>query len=304
MRVLCTGGAGFIGSHIVEALLERNHDVAFMDDLSSGSIENITYPARCKIFIRDVTLLGNWDVVLRDFSPQVICHQAAQPSLLRSIEEPVFDATTNIIGTINVIEAAKLCGAHVVMASTSAVYDVNGEQPYREDAPVLPNRPYGVAKAAAEMYLRASGHSHTILRYGNVYGPRQVPVGENQLVPHALNHIYHGKPFKINGDGEQTRDFVYVGDVARANVQALEQRWQGTYNISQGVPHSVNEVLKNLSAYCDWRGEWKHGPDKANEPRSVMLDTSKAMVQHGYFSSTPLVVGLAQTAKWYSESIK
>ena len=304
MRVLVTGGAGFIGSHIVDALLERHHEVAIMDNLSSGSSDNIAYPAQQKIFIRDITKDADWDVVLKEFYPEAICHQAAQPSLLRSMQEPVLDAMVNVIGTLQVIEAAKLCGAHVVMASTSAVYDVRGEQPYREDAPVKPNRPYGIAKASAEMYLKASALSHTVLRYGNVYGPRQVPVGENQLVPHALNHIYKHSPFRVNGGGNQTRDFVYVGDVARANVQALEERWQGVFNVSLGVPHSVNEVLKHLASYCDWEGTWTHGPPKASEPVSVMLDTSKAMVRHGYFASTPLQVGLAKTAKWYSESVK
>jgi len=302
MRVLVTGGAGFIGSHIVDALVARGHSVYVLDNFSSGSDKNLEH-SEARVYQGDITTLKEMQTLF-DYAPEAICHQAAQPSLLRSIQEPVFDATTNIIGTLNVMQAARKCGAHLVIASTSAVYDVAGEQPYREDAPILPNRPYGVAKASAEMYLRASGLSHTILRYGNVYGPRQVPVGENQLVPHALNHIYHGKPFKVNGDGEQTRDFISVLDVARANVQALEERWPGTYNISQGVPHSVNEVLKHLKAYCDWKGEWKHGPVKESEPRSVMLNTSKAMVQHGYFASTPLVVGLGQTAKWYSENAK
>jgi UDP-glucose 4-epimerase len=302
MRVLVTGGAGFVGSHIVDALIARKHTVYVLDNFSSGSDRNLEH-SEAQVYRGDISTLKEMQTLF-DYAPDAICHQAAQPSLLRSIQEPIADAMINIIGTLNVIQAARKCGAHVVMASTSAVYDVAGEQPYREDAPILPNRPYGVAKASAEMYLRASGLSYTILRYGNVYGPRQVPVGENQLVPHALNHIYKRSPFKVNGDGNQTRDFVYVGDVARANVQALEERWQGTYNISLGVLHSVNEVLKHLSAYCDWAGEWKHGPDKPSEPRSVMLNTSKAMVTHGYFASTPLVVGLAQTARWYKENTK
>jgi UDP-glucose 4-epimerase len=165
------------------------------------------------VLVRDVT------EPLTDLVPfDAICHQAAQPSLRRSIDDPAHDALVNIVGTINVIQAAKACGAHVVFASTSAVYDPAGGA-FTEDSPIRPNLPYGIAKATAEQYLQHSGISHTILRYGNVYGPRQIQVGENQLIPHCLAHILDGKPFVINGDGEQTRDFVYVEDIARANAR-------------------------------------------------------------------------------------
>jgi UDP-glucose 4-epimerase len=287
MRVLVTGGAGFIGSHIVDLLIQRGHDVAVLDDLSSGRRENVN--PRANLIRGDIAEAGR---VVRTFQPNAICHQAAQPSLLRSVQEPIFDATTNILGTLAVIDAARAVGAYVVMASTSAVYAEDAAQPYAEDAPKRPTRPYGIAKLAAEMYLRESWVMATILRYGNVYGPRQVPVGENQLVPHALNHILHGAPFLVNGDGEQTRDFVYVGDVAKANVSAIEKRFTGTYNIAQGVPHSVNEVLGHLAELTGWRGQWRHGPAKPREPWAVSLDIRRAQVRFGWFAETPLAVGL------------
>jgi UDP-glucose 4-epimerase len=229
MRVLVTGGAGFIGSHIVDALLLRGHEVWVLDNFSSGHYANFDPPG-AHVLLKDIVEFGP-----DDLSPfDAICHQAAQPSLRRSIDDPAHDALVNIIGTINVIQAAKAYGAHVVFASTSAVYDPAGGA-FTEDSPIRPNLPYGIAKATAEQYLRHSGISHTILRYGNVYGPRQVQVGENQLIPHCLAHILDGKPFVINGDGEQTRDFVYVEDIARANVLATEGRVNGTFNCASGV---------------------------------------------------------------------
>lgn len=267
MKILVTGGAGFIGSHIVDALLARGHEVAVLD---------LRYVRRNDVhsWAQDVTAPTAVSLIAK-LRPDAICHQAAQPSLRASIEEPAHDAQTNIIGTINVIEAARKVGAHVVFASTSAVYDPAGGT-VTEDSPIRPNLPYGIAKASAEMYLRNSGVSHTILRYGNVYGPRQVAVGENQLIPHALAHIVDGAPFVINGDGEQSRDFVYVEDIARANVLALEGRVQGTFNCGTGVGRSVNRICELLKMATGWHGEWQHGPANRGEAYSVILDSTRA----------------------------
>lgn len=289
MRVLVTGGAGFIGSHIVDALIARGHTVAVLDDLSSGRRENLHPGAEfCHV---DLSVIG---FLAADYEPDVICHQAAQASLLRSVAEPIFDATVNILGTLHVIEAAHQCGAHVVMASTSAVYDEMARQPYLEDSPKHPTRPYAVAKLAAEMYLRESGVAACVLRYGNVYGPRQVPVGENQLVPRALAHICDGSPFVLNGDGGQTRDFVYVGDVASANVLAIEERLTGAFNVATGAGTRVNTVLELLARLTHYDGLWQHGPAKPNEPRSVALDPAR-IGQYGWRPETPLADGLAHT---------
>lgn len=289
MKILVTGGAGFIGSHIVDMLLERGHDVTVMDDYSTG--HGLNMPVGVKVCCQDISEYG----AFRGLDPfDAICHQAAQPSLRRSIDDPAHDALTNIIGTINVIQAARSCGAHVVLASTSAVYDPAGGL-FTEDSPIMPNLPYGIAKATAEQYLRHSGVSHTILRYGNVHGPRQVAVGENQLIPHVLGHLRGTAPFQINGDGQQTRDFVYVGDIARANVRALESRTQGTYNIGTGLGTPVLDVCEQLAWLCDWRGAWQHADAKPGETKHVTLDSTKAARELEWTAETPLVEGLRLT---------
>lgn len=298
MRVLVAGGAGFIGSHIAALLIERGHDVLIMDDYSSGRKENL--PPDARVFMPgSITYRNDWqgmttsaiDTAVSSFHPDAICHQAAQPSLRRSIDDPAHDATVNIIGTINVLRAALKHGSHVVFASTSAVYNPHGGV-FDEDSPIMPNLPYGIAKAAAENYIRASGVSATILRYGNVYGPRQVQVGENQLVPHALAHLKDGKPFQIHGDGDQTRDFVYVEDIARANVYALEERARGTYNAGTGRGVSVNQIC----ALLDPAHDWQHGPRKAGEARHVALESSTAAQALGWRAEIGLAEGLRRTA--------
>lgn len=298
MKVLVTGGAGFVGSHIVDLLIERGHVVFVADDFSSGKRENLN-PKAIHV-MGDILDESQWNAVRGD-SYDAICHQAAQPSLLTSVKDPRLDADINILGTINVIEAANRCGAHLVMASTSAVYDEHAPLPYSEDARKHPTRPYGIAKYAAEMYVRELAKSYTVLRYGNVYGPRQVTVGENQLVPHALDHIYKGKLFVVNGDGEQTRDFVYVGDVARANVLAMENKVRGTFNIAPGEPHSVNEVINTLNDLTYRDTNWQHGEPKPKEPRSVCLDVSRARKQLEWEYSVCLRGGLKDTILWYKQ---
>jgi UDP-glucose 4-epimerase len=297
MKVLVTGGAGFIGSHIVDALLGRGHEVWVADDMSSGRLENIPAVLRWEC---DITYGDGLLATVEGMGLDAICHQAAQPSLRKSIDDPAHDALVNIIGTLNVIAAAKAVGAHVVFASTSAVYDPAGGT-FDEDSPIMPNLPYGIAKATAETYLRVSGISHTMLRYGNVYGPRQVQVGENQLVPHCLAHILTGAPFVINGDGEQTRDFVYVEDIARANVIAIEGRVKGTFNLGWGWGLSVNTVCETLAELCNWHGTLLHGPAKAGEARRVALDSSHAADVLGWQPTIPLVEGLRRTVSAWRE---
>jgi UDP-glucose 4-epimerase len=298
MRVLVTGGAGFIGSHIVDALLLRGHDVWAADDLSSG--QKINIPA-ARLWACDITYGDGFLTTVETICPDVICHQAAQPSLRRSIDDPAHDALVNIVGTINVLQAAKACGAHVVFASTSAVYDPAGGA-FTEDSPIRPNLPYGIAKATAEQYLRHSGISHTILRYGNVYGPRQVQVGENQLIPHCLAHILDGQPFVINGDGEQTRDFVYVEDIARANVLVIEGRVQGVFNCGTGRGISVARVCGEIAALAGKHTVgFAHGPANPGEARYVTLDSRRAAGVLGWRAGTTLIDGLREAIAWWKE---
>lgn len=298
MKVLVTGGAGFIGSHIVDLLLERKHEVMVLDDLSSGRRENLS--ARAEFRQEDIQWVGE---IADEWGAEAICHQAAQPSLLKSWEEPILDAEINVMGTLRVATVAREYGLHVVMASTSAVYDAANLVPIEEHARLWPDRPYGIAKMAAEFYLKAIAPSCTILRYGNVYGPRQVPVGENQLIPHALEHILHGKPFKVNGDGLQTRDFVYVGDVAWANALALEGRQGGVYNIATCRETSVNDVLGIVKRVTEWDGEWEYGPYKPREPRRVCLANWRAGEVLGWQPQVPIREGIVKTVRAYEQGI-
>jgi len=262
--------------------------VMVIDDLSSGHPENINPAA--EFHLTDILYMREW---VMHFKPSAIIHLAAQPSLRKSIDDPVEDATVNILGTLAAIEAAKAVGAYVVMASTSAVYDSSGKPPHRETDRVAPNLPYGIAKAAAEAYLLNSGLSCAALRYGNFYGPRQRKVGENQLVPHCLGYLLRGEPFIINGDGFKTRDFVYVGDIARANVLAAEQRIPGVYNCGTGNETHVGMICNELARLTESLPVFQHGPEKPGEARHVRLDSSKAA--SWWKAETSITEGLRRT---------
>jgi UDP-glucose 4-epimerase len=224
VRVLLTGGAGFIGSHVAEHLLARSHEVVVVDDLSSGKRENV--PEGVRFFEEDIR--SGCEEVFRDFRPEVLCHQAAQMDVRRSVREPDFDAGVNILGTIRLLQnCVEYRVGRVIFASTGgAVYGEQEEFPAPEDHPQYPVSPYGVSKLAAERYLHfyhvQYGIPYAALRYANVYGPRQDPHGEAGVVAIFCGNLAAQKVSTINGSGEQTRDYVYVGDVARANVLALE----------------------------------------------------------------------------------
>ena len=300
MRVLVTGGAGFIGSHIVDALIASGHSVLVVDDLSTGQRENLNPAA--EFFEYDVSA---WDFQFRvaeRFVATHICHQAAQASLLRSEVDPTRDAETNILGTLNVIHLARKSNARVVMASTSAVYAC-GSHWLDETSPCAPNRPYGISKWAAERYLEWSGLSYAILRYGNVYGPRQVPVGENQLVPRALDGLLRDKPFTIYGDGSHARDYVFVEDVAQANVAALQSSECGIFNIGTGHAVSVNNLVADLQALTHTEQRTiEHTDAKRGEPDFVRLSAIKAISQLHWQATVDVGKGLEKTLEWYKKT--
>ena len=296
MKVLVTGGAGFIGSHTVDLLIDRGHKVVVVDNLSSGRQANVNEKA--KLYKIDIGRLDSLRIPFGQFEPEAVLHLAAQPSLRYSLDYPGEDAAINIIGTLNVIEACREFSVkHIVFASTSAVYDPNGMPPFLEDDPLNPNLPYGIAKLAGEHYVRALCPSHTILRYGNVYGPRQVPVGENQLIPHALMGMLDGGAFAINGDGYQTRDMVYVGDIARANRIALERRVNGVFNVGTGVGSSVNRICVLLRDLTGWAGDLTYAPGKVGEARDSVLDNYNAKRYLGWAAETALADGLKKTVE-------
>jgi len=295
MKVLVTGGAGFIGSHTVDLLIDRGHKVVVVDNLSSGRQANVNEKA--KLYKIDIGRLDSLRIPFGQFEPEAVLHLAAQPSLRYSLDYPGEDAAINIIGTLNVIEACREFSVkHIVFASTSAVYDPNGMPPFLEDDPLNPNLPYGIAKLAGEHYVRALCPSHTILRYGNVYGPRQVPVGENQLIARALKYMRAKGDFVVNGSGEQSRDFVYVGDVARANHLALTRQYRQTFNVGTGKGTPVMEVLRRLAEMTHYAGEFAHGPHKSGEAYHVALN-SERFAALGWRPETSLSEGLRLTAE-------
>ncbi len=302
MRVLVTGGAGFIGSHVAEELLSRGHEVAVVDDLSSGRRENVPDGAR----LYELDVRSGCDRVFEEFGPEALCHQAAQMDVRRSVREPDFDADVNVLGTVRLLQNCVEHGVgKVVFASTGgAIYGEQDSFPASENHQQYPVSPYGVSKLAGERYLHfydvQYGLRYAALRYANVYGPRQDPHGEAGVVAIFCGNLAANRPSTINGTGEQTRDYVYVGDVARANVLALERDVPGgAYNVGTAVETSVNrlyEVLLEASAK-DLPPE--HGPAKAGEQLRSCVDPAKAGRILGWRPEVDLFNGLNETLHFF-----
>jgi UDP-glucose 4-epimerase len=300
VRILLTGGAGFIGSHVAGRLLERGHEVAVVDDLSTGKRWNV--PDGAQFYEMDIR--SGCTRVFEEFAPEALCHQAAQMDVRRSVKEPDFDAEVNVLGTVRLLENCMRHGVdRVVFASTGgAVYGEQEAFPATEDHPQYPVSPYGVSKLAGERYLHfynaQYGLPYAALRYANVYGPRQDPHGEAGVVAVFCGNIAAKRPSTINGNGEQTRDYVYVDDVARANVLALEQDPPpGAYNIGTGIETSVNRLYELLQ---DISGEYippRHGPGKPGEQLRSCVDHSRATRLLGWRPEVSLADGLRETLR-------
>lgn len=321
MKVLVTGGAGFIGSHIVDRLLSHGHTVAVIDDLSSGSRENL--PADVPLHVVDiVNTAAVADVVARE-KPEAVCHQAAQMSVSRSVREPLFDAQVNCIGLINVLDAAVAQGCRrVVFASSGGVLYGEATSPAPETTAANPISPYGITKWVGERYLsfyaREHGLAAVALRYSNVYGPRQNPHGEAGVVAIFSKRLLAGEAATINGDGRYVRDYVYGPDVAEANFAALTadlpQVQPGTLtslNIGTGIGTDVNEleaeIRQQVSAELASRGqaaplpEPTHGPARAGDLRSNLVDASLAAEVLGWNPTKSLSEGIAETVRWFAQ---
>lgn len=303
MRVVVTGGAGFIGSHVVELFARKGNDVLILDDLSTGRMEWIQ-PILLKrknhvaFDLCDIRNFDHLNCAFAEFHPNLICHLAAQPAISISWEDPALNAQVNELGTLNLINAAKGYNARFIMASTSAVYRCN-RHVLREDMPCLPDSPYGISKLAAENYVRTLCREGIVLRLGNVYGPRQVPLGKNQLVPLILRHFLYGDPFAIFGNGEQRRDFVYVEDVADAFLMAAWGK-PGIYNVASGDSVPVNEVAGILSGLYGSRDyEWDH-TDQPDARQEVLMDVTAAANGLSWCSTHSLKDGLLMTAEWWN----
>lgn len=305
MRVLITGGAGFIGSHIVELLLEHGHDVAVIDNLSTGKEENV--PKGARLYPVDLT---SWRIqeVLAAERPEVIIHQAAQIDVRRSVENPAMDARVNIIGSINLLEHAREFGVQkVVYASSAAVYGNPLSVPVAEDHPILATSPYGVSKYVVERYLyvyrELYGIDFTVLRYANVYGPRQDPLGEGGVVAIFTHRLAKGLPVTIFGDGEQTRDYVYVGDVARANLLALTQGGGEVVNISCAREVSVNQLLQIMQDVTGVQATVHWAPKRPGEIDRSALANDRARRVLGWRPSVTLAEGIERVFAYERASL-
>jgi UDP-glucose 4-epimerase len=303
MKVLVTGGAGFIASHVVDHYLERGLDVVVVDDLSTGRITNLNPSAKFyRLDIRSPEL----DEVFAREKPDFVNHHAAQMNVRRSLVDPLFDASVNVLGSLNVIECARRHGVKrfIYISSGGAAYGEPEYVPCDEAHPVNPICQYGVSKHTVEhylyMYCQNYGLSYAVLRYPNVYGPRQDPLGEAGVVAIFTGQMLAGQQVVINGDGEQARDFVYVGDCAQANCLALEAAGcNGIYNIGSHRPTSVNQIFRALKAITGYMREPVYGPPILGEIRKVYLCADKACRDLNWRQTVPLQEGLAQTVAYF-----
>jgi len=303
MKVLVTGGAGFIGSHVVDACLAAGHDVLVVDDLSTGNKANLNPKARFyEVDLRDAEALERVFVAER---PEGICHLAARANVRESMIEPILYAQVNIIGSLALLECARKYGTKkIVYASTGgAVYGEPQYLPVDENHPIMPLDPYGASKHQVEHYLYIYrthyNVDYTILRFPNVYGPRQDPYGEAGVVSIFTGQMLNGGTPIINGTGEQQRDFVFVTDIARANVLALTRGGGEIYNLGSGVGTSVNEIFRLLREITGSRCEEIHGAAKLGEVFKTYLTTKKAGKGLGWEAEIPLRQGLTETVAYF-----
>jgi len=302
MRILISGGAGFIGSHVTDAFVAAGHHVSVIDDLSSGRRENLNPQAT--FYHLDVQDPGVAEVMRRE-RPEVLCHHAAQMDVRRSVADPVFDAKVNLVGLLNLMEHGRVNGLQrVLFASTGgAIYGEQDVYPAPETHKTEPISPYGVAKLATERYLFfysvAYGISYAALRYANVYGPRQNPHGEAGVVAIFAEKLLRGEPPVINGDGKQTRDYVYVGDLVRANLAALTSDFTGAVNLGTGIETDVNAIFQHLRTLSGSTAPEQHGPAKPGEQRRSVIDNSLAQRVLGWRPEVSLQDGLRETLAFF-----
>jgi UDP-glucose 4-epimerase len=308
MRIMVTGGAGFIGSHITDAYLAAGHDVVVIDSLwahGGGRRENIA--ERASFVHMDVRDAGI-ERVFRDFAPDIVSHHAAQHSVAISARDPQLDAQVNVLGLLNVLENS--VKAHVkkfIFASSGATHGEPKTLPITEQTPQLPESPYAITKMVAEHYLRFFKAQHgldfTALRYGNVYGPRQDPNGEAGVVAIFIGKFLAEAGVKITWDGEQTRDYVYVGDVAGANLLALERGGGSCYVIGTNRKTSVNEIYRTLVKVTGFEAPVERIPRRAGDVRDAQIDPALAGVELGWFPKTTLLDGMTKTVEYFQDRL-
>jgi len=310
MKILITGGAGFIGSHTVELLASKGHDICVLDNFSTGLIDNVCdciHGCNGIVYEGDITVEEDVREVFESFCPDAVIHLAANGNLLVSVDRPKFDAETNIIGTINILNACRRFDTkRVVLASSGGcIYGDHVLVPTEESTSTFPMSPYGVSKLASEHYARLYEQLYDLpcitLRYANVYGPRQTGSGERGVVAIFMEKLLDNKRCVFYGDGRQTRDFVYVGDVAEANLLAVESQYRGVLNIGTGVATTIVNLYNKISSLVGLLSLPEILDAKPGEQRQSVLACNAAETTIGWKAKTPLSKGLYDSVLWYKQ---
>ncbi len=307
MKILVTGGAGFIGSHVTDALVNAGHDVHVLDDLSSGKRENVNEKATLHVLdIRDAKVVE----LFEQERFEVLVHHAAQMDVRRSVADPRFDASVNVDGFLNLMEAGRQNGLRkVVFASTGgAIYGEPDYVPQDEKHALQPLSPYGITKLVTEKYLffyqQTYGIEYVVLRYGNIYGPRQNPHGEAGVVAIFSEKMLKGEDVFVNGDGLQTRDYAFVGDVVRANLAALAHEASGIFNVGTGVETDVVTLFRTIRTHTGADIEEQHVPAKPGEQRRSVLSFEKTKNTLGWTPEVNVEEGLRRTVEWFKDKLR
>ncbi|HEX3672041.1 MAG TPA: NAD-dependent epimerase/dehydratase family protein, partial [Candidatus Cybelea sp.] len=292
MRIIVTGGAGFIGSHVADAYLAAGHEMLVVDSLwEHGGGRRANVPDGVTLVHMDIRdeAIGR---IFADFKPEIVSHHAAQHSVAISTRDPIYDAQVNVVGLLNVLEHASRNGARkVIFASSGATYGTPERFPITEATPQRPSSPYGITKMVAEHYLRFFRDNRdldfTALRYGNVYGPRQDPNGEAGVISIFIGKFLAHEPVRIYWDGEQTRDYVFVSDVARVNLAALERGSGQCYVVGTGVKTSVNQIYRTLVEVAGYDVPVERAPQRPGDARDAQFDAALAKAELGWSPATP-----------------
>ena len=308
MKILVTGGAGFIGSHVVDAYLTAGHEVAVLDNLATGREDNVNSAAQ---FHRaDIRDLAQVQKVIAAFKPDVVNHHAAQSEVPKSVADPGNDAAVNVVGGLNVLRASVDNDVRKVIFSSTggALYGEPDVVPNDEDHPIRPLSPYGTSKFAFEQYLatfgRTFGLNYTTLRYANIYGARQdFHAEEGRAVAIFASRMIEGKPLTIDWDGNQSRDLLHVGDVAMANVAALDKGHGGTFHISTAIPVTINDLFRKLALITEYKLEPRRGPKRQGDVYRIALDNTRAKEHLGWEPRISLEEGLQLTVEYFRGAI-
>jgi UDP-glucose 4-epimerase len=308
VRIIVTGGAGFIGSHIVDAYLSAGHDVLVLDSLwEHGGGRRVNVPERANFVHMDIRDQGVMRI-FQEFKPEIVSDHAAQHSVAISSRDPKLDADVNVMGMLNVLDASVKTGVKkVIFASSGATYGTPDRLPMSESTPQRPESPYGITKMVTEHYLRfyknERGLDFTALRYGNVYGPRQDPNGEAGVIAIFIGKFLKREGVRIDWDGDQTRDYIYVKDIAQLNVLSLDKGSGGCYAIGTNTRTSVNDIYHSLVEISGFEAPITHGPKRPGDARDAQFDASLAKKDLGWKAQTTIRVGMRETYDYFKSLV-